>query len=294
MSSRPAPALLGVVGLLAVCCCCISTGSFGIVASVLGLRSGPAASDAPSSFFRSTGGISPSPTRGPSAPRPASATAIPDVATPTPASLNILNRATPAGPLPTVLRAEAYNIVVPTPSAPSLVYPIQFDSTLKTMMYQITGATIPEISRALDTNAIPDPHEANARYYAQTDWHLTAHWYWQQTLRGCEVDRGDVTLAMTVTVPILSALNASQDVQNRWSAFIENTITHESGHVKLDLDRAREYQRALGNYPPARDCGSLQAGLRNLFNTSFAGIDRANVDYDSQTQHGRTQGAVFP
>lgn len=89
-------------------------------------------------------------------------------------------------------------------------------------------------------------------------------------------------------------MNASQDVQNRWSAFTDNTITHESGHVKLDLDGAREYQRALGNYPPAADCGTLQSGLRDLFNSNFSAIDRANVDYDRQTQHGRKQGAIFP
>jgi predicted secreted Zn-dependent protease len=193
-----------------------------------------------------------------------------------------------------VLKADAYNISVPTPRAPTLVYPVNFASNLKTILYQINGATVPEISRALNANAIPDPHETNARYYAQTDWNLTAHWYWHQTLRGCEVERGDVTLAMTVTVPILSALNAAPDVQNRWGTFIDNTIVHESGHAKLDLDGAREYQRALGNYPPAATCDSLQAGLRELFDSSFAAMDRANVDYDRQTQHGRKQGAVFP
>ncbi len=281
--------------MLTVCCCCVGTGSIGIVGWVLGLPSGPAASSAPpSTYLGSVEQVSPSPMRGPSATTPRSVAAVPDVSTPTPASLNVLNGATAARPLPTVLKAEAYNIVVPTPLAPSLVYPILFDSTLKTMMYQITGATLPEISRSLSANAMPDPHEANARYYAQTDWHLDAHWYWRQTLRGCEVDRGDVTLAMTVTVPILSALNASQEVQSRWSAFIDSTIAHESGHVKLDLDGAREYQRALGTYPPAANCSALQSRLRDLFNSNFVAIDRANVDYDRQTQHGRKQGAVFP
>jgi len=83
-------------------------------------------------------------------------------------------------------------------------------------------------------------------------------------------------------------------VLNRWTTFANNTITHESGHVKLNLQGARDYQRDLGNFPPATDCTTIKPQLSDLFDRATKTINRAGIDYDTQTQHGAKQGAVFP
>jgi predicted secreted Zn-dependent protease len=198
-------------------------------------------------------------------------------------------------PIAVVSNPGLYNIVVPTPSAPALIYPIQFDSNLSIVTYPVTGTTLVALSRSLDTNALPDPHEKNSRYYARTDWYLSGHWNWNPAGQGCEVDKGSVSIAMTMTLPLLSStVDVPVDVISRWNTFVNNTVIHETGHVQLDLQGARDYQRKLGNFPPALDCDAIQSKLRTLFDDSFANIDRANTGYDSTTRHGRTQGAVFP
>ena len=189
----------------------------------------------------------------------------------------------------------AYDVVVPVPTAPRIVYPITFSGDLNVITYDVTGTTFSALSDSLNAQAIADPNETSGRYYAQTEWHLAAQWSYQPTDRGCEVENGSVTLAMTMTLPILSSTaGVPRDVQDRWMTFITNTITHEKGHVKLNLLDARNYQGKLGNFPPAADCTTIKQQLNDLFNNATGTIRRDNINYDAQTQHGETQGAVFP
>lgn len=208
-------------------------------------------------------------------------------------------RATPGSRTPTRASTSAlggYTIIIPTPTAPRLVYPIDFKNSFVVSTYAVNGKTTNELSKSLEAASQTDPHEsAGNRYYARTDWLLSAHWLARETSSGCEVDKGDVSIAITMTLPALATTTGvPTDVLNRWNTFIQNTQTHETGHVKLAQQGARDYQRELGNFAPASNCDVLQTRLRDLFDKNFSAVDKANVNYDAQTQHGFTQGAVFP
>ena len=195
----------------------------------------------------------------------------------------------------TPTRGALYDIVVPVPTAPRIVYPVTFNSNLNIETYNVSGTTLTELSNSLNAHAVADPNETSGRYYAQTQWYLSAQWSDQPTARGCEVENGAVTLTMTMTLPILpSTAGVPRSVQDRWTTFIGNTITHEKGHVKLNLQDARTYQGDLGNFPPAADCTTIKQRLNDLFNRATSSIRRDNINYDAQTRHGETQGAVFP
>ncbi len=278
MSSKLSPWLGATVGILLVCCCLATAGALGVLGWFLmgpGATSPEAAEALPTAALSSPFSTSP---------------AITPSQTPLPQGA----RATTT-PLAVVSNPGLYNVVVPTPSPPALVYPIQFDSSLSVVTYPVTGTTLVALSKSLDTNALPDPHEKNSRYYARTDWYLSGNWNWSPTVQGCEVDGGNVSIAMTMTLPFLSStVGVPLDVISRWNTFVSNTVAHETGHVQLDLQGARDYQRTLGNFPPAPSCDIIQSKLKTLFDDSFAAIDWANTGYDSATRHGRTQGAVFP
>ncbi|MBI4787480.1 MAG: DUF922 domain-containing protein [Chloroflexi bacterium] len=258
MNSKPSPVLVSLVGILVVCCCLASFGAVGLT----GWAASGQWSDAVLSGAAGVG---------------TDATASGD---PT--------------PIPAVSGLN-YNLVVPTPTAPAVVYPIRFDSQLNVVTYPVTGTTATALSRSLDLHARPDPHEATGRYYARTDWFLRANWNVKSSARGCEVDSGDITMAITMTLPVIATTTGvPTDLLARWNTFVNNTITHEVGHVKLNLQGARAYEWTLGNFPPASNCDTLKPRLKQLFDSNFSAIDRANVDYDVTTQHGLKQGAVFP
>ena len=206
----------------------------------------------------------------------------------TPPPLVVASRTPTREPVP-------YNISIPSPTAPAMVYPIELDSSLKIVTYAIAGKTENDLRQALQASAFPDPNEPNSRYSARTDWSLAGPWFIQPTDRGCEVESGTVTLAMTMTLPALSSTaGVSPDVLNRWTTFISNTITHESGHVTRSYKSAGNFQRDLGNALPAADCPTLRARLEDLFSRATGTIRQSNIDYDTETQHGAKQGAVFP
>jgi len=187
-----------------------------------------------------------------------------------------------------------YHIVIPTPTAPPLVYPIESTSDFRVVTYTVTGKSINEISQSLEAHAIADPAEPGSHYYALTRWQLASDWSVRPTLRGCQVAEGKVSVAITMTLPALVTPDVPINTRQRFDTFLEKTITHESDHVEITLRGARDYQRALGNHPPANDCETLKTQLNELFRQSFNAINRANREYDARTQHGRTQGAVFP
>ncbi|MBI5305946.1 MAG: DUF922 domain-containing protein [Chloroflexi bacterium] len=255
--------------------------------------------------------FAPTPTRTPTVTPTATATRVPPTATRTPAptSTPVVRIPTvPATParvqsptraaLPTrapTLAANPYNIIVPTPTAPSVVNPVTFESTFRVVTYSVTGKTTNELSRALDVKAIADPHEPNSRYYAMTEWFVSSDWQWQSSARGCELERANVSVTITMTLPALATRQGiASDLLTRWDTFIANTITHEKGHVTRALNGSREYQRALGNLATQSTCLTMRPTLDNLFKQNLDAIDRVNVQYDVETDHGATQGAVFP
>ncbi len=282
MKNQPSLFLVVLVGLLLACCVAASLGTIALV-----LFSGEiesylqvAAQPAITSTIEQT--VTPA----------AFATKTSPLPKQTAAAGSSSKRTTPT---PLSVKSREYNVFVPTPGAPNVVYPIGFESNLAIATYAVRGSTLNALSASLDDNALADPHEDNSRYYARTDWHLGGNWYWKSTTRGCEVDHGEVTMQMTMTLPIMQQqTGVPAAVQTRWNRFIDNTIEHESGHVRIALEGARVYQRDLGNFRATADCGTLKSKLADLFDRVFSSIDEENVRYDAETKHGVNQGAVFP
>ena len=178
MNSKPSPWLAVTVGVLLVCCCLYTVGAVGIIAwELMGLH--------PASLAT----VETAPTAAPFSPP---STAPPNSPSQTEGGKSAQATLTP---IVTVSGQGLYGIVVPTPSAPTLIYPIQFDSNLKIVTYPVIGTTLVALSRSLDVNALPDPHEKDSRYYARTDWNLSGHWTWNPTPRGCEVDGGSISIS---------------------------------------------------------------------------------------------------
>lgn len=218
--------------------------------------------------------------------------------TPAPTYTLVIQPGTPlpvfAPPGRTATRAHPFNIVIPTPTVVGVSSRIKYETKFTVVTYTVAGKTLDEISQALSTQAMPDPHEPGSRYYARTDWYLTSDWSWKASPGECALTGAQVSVAVTMTLPTLVSVDAPEDVQTRWRTFIDNTITHENEHVKLSFDGARNYQRDLDRVPAAPNCEILHNRLKDLFRKHFDLIDRANSDYDRRTKHGETQGAIFP
>ncbi|MCL4394060.1 MAG: DUF922 domain-containing Zn-dependent protease [Chloroflexi bacterium] len=186
---------------------------------------------------------------------------------------------------PTAL-PPSYSIPVLTPTAAPLAYPIAYTSTLVVSTYAVAGDTEQALSDSLNAHARANSSVTGGEFYARTDWRMTTQYRTHPTARGCEVESGSISLAITVTLPILAAGQAlPTDLDNQWTKFVSNTITHESGHVKIVEQDARRLQRQLGNAAPASNCNVLEATLDDTRKAAVGVISQDNSKYDSQTNH---------
>lgn len=225
---------------------------------------------------------------------PATWTPLPPTATPTPQPTHTLV-IKPGEVLPPIgvrvtatPSANAYGIVVPTPTAATIKYPVAFESSLKVITYTVTGKTANEISQSLNANLVSDLHDPTRKYPARTDWNLRLDFSAKPAATGCEVGNTSVSLLLTMTLPMLTPMSGvEQDALNRWNKYIEVVIAHESDHAKLGLQGARDLQRELGNLSPTANCDSLKVQVNNVYDRYAQSIDRANVDYDAKTKAAR-------
>jgi len=285
-------AALGVIIAILLVCCCLTGGAFVVLLTTTGDSSFDFSFSDPTLTPTRVSIATATPTRTPTL------STTPRQLTPTNTRVIPISTVDPRAPtsIPaTIAPSSLYAIIVPTPNAPFIVYPVAFDSTFKVVTYTVVGKTVNELSQSLERSAIPDPHDPIGRYYALTEWNLSSAWQWKSNSRGCVIDRASVTINMTMTLPALATRQGvATDVLTRWDKFIANAIAHEKGHVSRALDGARSYQSQLGNFDPVPSCDTMPTTLDNLFKRNLNAIDKLNVDYDVQTDHGTTQGAVFP
>jgi len=185
-------------------------------------------------------------------------------------------------PSATARIASPYDIFIPTPTAPSMTYPIDFQSSLQVVTYPVTGRTFDEINASLERNPIANPNEEGFRVGLAESYTRT-QWYSRTSLRGCEVDSGTVTVAITITLPALkTTTGVPASVLNRWNTYVRDVSNHEQTHARLYLEGYRMLQSDLGNIPPAPNCDVLKTQVQALLKRNKESINRVNDEFDSK------------
>ena len=129
-----------------------------------------------------------------------------------------------------------------------------------------------------------------------------AHSTWYVTYRyrprsvpggGCTVQSVDTKLSLKVRMPRWNApANADPKLLEHWNRYLGALEVHENGHLQHGRDLAGNFKRAA-LATRARDCGDLERSLRQRFDAMVKDAAALDVQYDAQTNHGATQGAVF-
>jgi predicted secreted Zn-dependent protease len=160
--------------------------------------------------------------------------------------------------------------------------------------YQIYGESAAGL-RAQIQHCAPGANSTTAaEFTAQTSYNLD--WQYNTVMLG-----DSCTLAaIKVGVHTATALPAWQPdaaatvgLPTRWQTFIQNLTVHEQGHATLDMAYAARIVsqlRSVGTVP----CTNVADTVSSLVHSTIAALNQANDDYDTQTDHGTTQGAVIP
>jgi predicted secreted Zn-dependent protease len=157
----------------------------------------------------------------------------------------------------------------------------------------VSGDNASELRADLDRKRPPSP--GGRRFDANVLWSLTWSFHFDPQQRACALADATVDLQMLVRLPVLASDAApSQAIRERWDDFALLLETHEAGHVDTYFEGARNLQDAFAEVQAAASCDELRTVLADMGASAIDAIRAADVEYDRQTDHGRTQGATFP
>jgi predicted secreted Zn-dependent protease len=133
------------------------------------------------------------------------------------------------------------------------------------------------------------------KYDSMTSWKVNWNYGYNRTPQTCTTDSYIVTVDIVFRLPKWSGTgSAPHQLVKKWNTYMEKLIIHENGHRDRAVEAATEMTRAVKDLPPARTCAQLDREVQTLSHERMKKLIEEQEEYDSTTNHGQTQGAVFP
>ncbi|NCJ05509.1 DUF922 domain-containing protein [Synechococcales cyanobacterium C] len=165
---------------------------------------------------------------------------------------------------------------------------------LQTRYYAIQGSTPSQLRSQLNQLGPLDP-ASQRRFDGYTGWGV--QWRYQYLDRGsqCHLTTPQVTAQIQMTLPQWTPpAGASPQLVQHWQRYLAALTLHEEGHKQHGIQASHGVLRALQTLPPSPSCPQLQQAINQAATRVVAVYRDRDRQYDLETGHGRTQGAVFP
>ena len=145
--------------------------------------------------------------------------------------------------------------------------------------YKINGSTETDLAKEIQSKG-PEG------YAGYTNWYI--RWGWPGFDREeCDLTKAWITAKVSLTMPSwVPPADAPEDLIQNWNRFSQALNVHEQGHVNNVVKALPLLQKAIQN----SDCITADSAANQVLD-KLRGWD---VQFDDKTDHGRTQGAVFP
>lgn len=162
---------------------------------------------------------------------------------------------------------------------------------LTTRYYDVSGRSAGDLLAAMQRLG---PRQGSEAFFGLTNSELE-YTYRYASVRGrCRTQNVVVTVGLTLTLPRWTIPRGTPYALERdWRRFERALRTHEDGHRRLAEDEAAALHRALATLS-APTCAALDTAARQQAESVRARYGTTHRTYDARTQHGRTQGAVWP
>jgi predicted secreted Zn-dependent protease len=186
-----------------------------------------------------------------------------------------------------LLMIVACTVSMPFPATavpvPTVVTSIQIPYA-KIDYYDVSGATEREIRDQLNMMSITD--ENGYQGDAITTWEI--HWNWDgYGSESCDLRSVTATYDIHVKLPRWTPpQSASPELIAKWNSYMLALVEHEKAHVDNVVANLPYVINAIRQ----ATCTTAETQAQAV----LAGIRKNDLDYDERTNHGGTQGAIFP
>jgi len=151
--------------------------------------------------------------------------------------------------------------------------------------YDITGSTAKELRSSMDESGPRDSSDGNKPVDAFTDWYISWNWPGYGTEK-CDLSAASVTYRIKVIMPRWEApADASPELVSKWEKYMQALAFHEQEHVHIIADNYLSVKTAIQD----ATCSTAEAAAQKALDS----LRELNSNYDRETKHGETQGAVF-
>ncbi len=151
--------------------------------------------------------------------------------------------------------------------------------TPKILYYQIRGSTETDLAKEIQSKG-PNGYAGYTNWYIRWGWPGFGH-------EECDLSKAWITAKVSVTLPEWNPpAGVSTDLINNWMEFSQALYRHEMGHVGNITGSLPRIQKAI----QGSDCITADSAANAVLD-KMRGWD---VQYDDRTDHGRTEGAIFP
>ncbi|MGP1684645.1 MAG: DUF922 domain-containing protein, partial [Giesbergeria sp.] len=123
-------------------------------------------------------------------------------------------------------------------------------------------------------------------------WNVHWNFWWHSDGAGrCRITRVRTRLTTTVQLPQLYGGTAVQ--RAAFERYAKALRHHELGHVQWGRDAAQAIDRGIAALPEAANCTALERDANALAKRLLADHVLREPEYDRNTRHGATQGALL-
>lgn len=172
---------------------------------------------------------------------------------------------------------------------PPAVWPS--DTTVR--WYDVEGDDEAQLRAWLDAHGPEDQHAE--RHDAYTAWHVTWRFPFAQSDEGCSTGPVTTNVRVTITLPRWRGYaDESHPLVKRWRRYLEALKEHESGHRETGFRAATDITEELPRLPPRPTCEEAEEAANAAARAVLERHRAHDAEYDAETRHGETQGAVFP
>lgn len=159
--------------------------------------------------------------------------------------------------------------------------------------YEVCGCSEKDLQCDLTSKAIKCAD--GKKYDSVTNWKVKWDYDYNREGKTCSTRSFRVTVDIVFHLPKWARdVNAPLHVVDKWDSYIKNLLIHEIGHRDRALEAARDLTHTIAQLPPAGNCADLDREVNNISRARLKRLIAEQAEYDEATNHGRTQGVMFP
>lgn len=130
-------------------------------------------------------------------------------------------------------------------------------------------------------------------YSALTNWDIHYKYSVTNNKGRYSVRSADTTVEICYYLPRLDANSCTPELASRWKDYLAHLQRHEYGHKALAVQTASQVNEMFATLPSFGSEEELAAEITKRTEEKFRHLKEIQIDYDRDTRHGETQGAML-